>query len=541
MIKIRSSELDRYKLDEEQKLWAYCGLDNCLTAELKPVFNPLLDPVREVYEFQRALQGPAMTLMRRGFKVDQKETELALNGDPNATYTLEECGPKGKYKDTTTAKIETRYRKLGVLRRISTLGGMAKDDTRKVGKWQIVDPTATLQVLAKVIWDKELNYHSPKQLQAFLYGAMRLPEQLKREKGKVKVSTDHEALEHLAGTYPKAATIVNAIKRLRDLEKLCDVLQKGIDADGRMRCSYNIAGTETGRWSSSTSVWDTGGNMQNIPKELRRIFVADPGYILFNADLEQAESRITAYLSKDSNYITACESADLHTTVAHMLFGIPDDKKYADSHYYYRHFTYRDMAKRAGHALNYGLSPNSLARQMHIPVQQAFRVYLLYLGGEMTLDRAAKLGLWDMPNKTKEGRFLYFKGAFEGIRRWHESTIEELELNGMLTTPLGRRRVFWARLNDAQTHREAIAFRPQSTIGDLLNLGLFRVWKELEPVVQILGQVHDSVCGQIPEKLVDEYAPRVLECLHNPIKVNGKTMIVPADIKFGKNWRDLHA
>ena len=56
---------------------------------------------------------------------------------------------------------------------------------------------------------------------------------------------------------------------------------------------------------------------------------------------------------------------------------------------------------------------------------------------------------------------------------------KELQATGNLITPFGRRRQFWGRLDDEHYARKAIAYLPQSTIGDLLNKGLYRVWSEL--------------------------------------------------------------
>jgi len=60
-----------------------------------------------------------------------------------------------------------------------------------------------------------------------------------------------------------------------DLQKKIDILKTEIDKDGRIRTSYNIAGTNTGRLSSSFSEFGTGTNLQNIEESLRSMFVAD--------------------------------------------------------------------------------------------------------------------------------------------------------------------------------------------------------------------------------------------------------------------------
>ena len=107
-----------------------------------------------------------------------------------------------------------------------------------------------------------------------------------------------------------------------------------------------------------------------------------------------------------------------------------------------------------------------------------------------------------------------------------------------MTTPLGRRRQFWGRVEDGTTLRKAIAYVPQSTIGDLLNLGLYRVWNELEDV-DILGQVHDAILGQFPKDKADEIIPKILKCMANPLTVHGRQMIIPSDCEIGTNWKDM--
>ena len=61
---------------------------------------------------------------------------------------------------------------------------------------------------------------------------------------------------------------------MADIGKKIGVLRTGIDPDGRIRTSYNIAGTSTGRFSSSVTEFGTGGNLQNIEEALRSILIA---------------------------------------------------------------------------------------------------------------------------------------------------------------------------------------------------------------------------------------------------------------------------
>jgi len=65
---------------------------------------------------------------------------------------------------------------------------------------------------------------------------------------------------------------------MREIQKKIDFLKTGVDPDGRIRTSYNIPGTNTGRFSSSYSEFGTGGNLQNVEESLRSVFIADWGW-----------------------------------------------------------------------------------------------------------------------------------------------------------------------------------------------------------------------------------------------------------------------
>jgi len=134
------------------------------------------------------------------------------------------------------------------------------------------------------------------------------------------------------------------------------VLEAGI-TNGRMHFGYHVAGTMTGRWSSSENVFGDGTNGQNLTDEMRRVFVADKGLKLCQLDLAQAESKLVAYLTLPfgRQYLDACNSGDLHTSVSKLVWpelfvGANETDKDVAKRPFYRHFTYRDMSKRGGHA-----------------------------------------------------------------------------------------------------------------------------------------------------------------------------------------------
>ena len=448
----------------------YNALDCAVTHEVHGELARLSagDPnVALIYAFERALQAPALEMMLRGFKIDEYERQRGI------------------------ARLRGEEAQL----------------------------RATLDMLANAAWGRELNPRSPKVLKDFFYGAMKLPESWSSHKGVRKLSMNRETLEKLEA-YFYARPFIGLILAIREVAKKLEVLTTEVGLDGRMRTSYNIAGTETGRWSSSTAADGSGTNLQNITPELRRIFVADPGWKLCNIDLEQTESFDVGWLQgtlfDDWTYLDACERGDLHTQVARLVW--PDrawmgdlirDRKLADEAFY-RSFSYRDMAKRGGHATNYLTTPFTMSRHLKIPIKLA---------------------------EDFQAKYAYGQGcAFPAFAKWWQWTAQELQTKQELVTPLGRKRHFFGRPNDDATLREAIAFVPQSTTADRMNLGLWRMWKRLGASrIQLLGQVHDSVIFEFREG--DEgVVAEALELTKVPLTYAGRTMTVGAEAKVGWNW-----
>lgn len=450
-------------LDSNKTLWTYNGLDCAVTLELwrnLQVHRTLESDLS--YGFVNACRAPALEMMLRGLRVDMEARAYAM-----------------------------------------------EDLRKKISRMDEV-----LQKLAHAVWDMPLNPRSSKQVQAFFYGAMSIPAIRSWKKGKATQSADRDTLEKIE-TYLHARPLVRAILLSRDYAKKLEVLEKALDEepDGsfRFRYGFNVVGTETGRWSSSENAFGKGDNIQNKTDELRRIFIPDPGQKLGNFDLQQAESWVVAFRSEDANYIKACQSGDPHTSVAMMLW--PELKWSKDNaenrviaeQPFYRHFSYRDMAKRGGHATNYYGKPPTVAKNLAIPVAVVERFQDLYFN------------------------------AFPGIRGWHHSVAEKLQVHGAITTALGRERHFLGRRDDDATLREAIAYEPQSIVGEITALWLWKIWKHAK-LCQILVNGHDAALVQFPKDLEAEAVQTVLNLSKTKIPFQVGELIIPADVETGWNW-----
>src|SRR5258706_5758414 len=402
----------------------YNGLDCCVTSEVLDVLLPQLDNhTAATYAFSKALQGPALEMRLRGVRVDlARKTEVI---------------------DEFYDKIETLERNLE-------------------------------RIVLDGVGLPHFNWRSNPDLHTLFYDRLGIP--VIRKGGRPTVNRD--ALEKMEA-YTVAKPIVAHMSAMRDLAKKISVLKTEIDNDGRIRTSYNIAGTSTGRFSSSFSEFGTGGNLQNVEESLRSILVSDEGYKFAKLDAKSGESFVVGAIEwnlfNDSRYLDACESGDPHTAVARICWpSLPwtgelrVDKDIAERPYY-RHYTYRFMCKKLGHGSNYGGKPATLSAQAKLPI------------GVVT-----------------EFQPKYFK-AFPAHLDWQGWVDDQLRRHGYLITLTGRKRWFFGRRNDPATLREAIAYDPQGSLADIVNTAMLNIWQK--QIATIMMHDHDALTLQYPAHL----------------------------------------
>lgn len=446
--------------DPTDLLWAYNGLDCMLTAEVLDALLPQLDVhTSGTYDFSRALQGPALEMRLRGMRIDNARKNKVID----------------EYFDTLERLEEN----------LSRLVGEACD-----------------------FWG--FNWRSNNDLKELFYDRLGIP--VIRKQGRPTV--DRYALEKME-VYIVAKPIVRHIEAMRDIGKKISMLKTEIDPDGRIRTSYNIGGTTTGRFSSSFSEFGTGTNLQNIEESLRSVFIADPGMKLAYLDAQQGESRVVGAIEwnifHDGRYLDSCEGGDLHTNVAklcwpelHWTGDAEADRKLAERPYY-RHYDRRFMCKKIGHGSNYGGQPRTLASQAKVDIN-------------VIIDFQPK----------------YFT-AFPAHLEWHRHVQSVLQSLGFIISLTGRKRYFHGRRNDDSTLREAIAYDPQGSLADILNGGMLNVWRERS--CTLLMQIHDAILIQYPEAQEDEIIPKILAQLAQPVELkHGRTLTIPYDAQTGWNW-----
>ena len=337
-------------------------------------------------------------------------------------------------------------------------------------------------------------------------------------------TVDEKALKRLAIGSKTRAPRKEAILLLeyRKLSKLSSTYYDlKVDKDGRLRSQFNIVGTKFSRLSSSTNIFGTGENMQNQPESMRHYYKADPGYLLFNVDLSQADWRVVAYLAEDFNMIEALETGkDIHKRTASIIFGIPEDQISDEpgsapqmgngTH------SQRFWGKKTNHSANYKIGPNELALNLGITLSQAKMIIDSYLRG--------------------------YPGIEMNFWKWVK---DQLSSTLTLTNLFGRSYTFldaWG----SQLLKAAYAYIPQSTVADIINRwGILYIYQrqDLFPNLDLLIQVHDSILFQIPisdgiDKIVGQLK-LIKASLERPLECKSRKFVIPCDFKVGLNWGEM--
>ena len=332
--------------------------------------------------------------------------------------------------------------------------------------------TAAIETLEQRIYSYagQFNINSPKQLGEVLFERLGLPSYKKTKTG---YSTSAEVLEKLRGAHP----IVGEVLEYRQYAKLkstyVDGLLKVISPDGRVRTSFQMTVTATGRLSS------TEPNLQNIPtrtelgSELRRMFVAGPGQILVDADYSQIELRLLAHISGDQAMGDAFRSGeDFHTVTAAHVFSVPVEEVTP---------AMRRAAKAVNFGIVYGISPFSLSQDLGVTVAEA-KAYM----------------------------DAYFH-RFPGVKAYMDQVVERARADGYVETPMHRRRALpeiKSSNHNMRSFGERVALNMpiQGAAADIIKLAMVRVHRQLKEAdlaARLIMQVHDELIVECPEAEAD--------------------------------------
>lgn len=404
----------------EQQLWTYNCEDAARTFEVATATAKAVESLglQAPHTFQQKMLWPVLRAMQTGVRID---TSIR---DEIATELIEEIGKRERF-------------------------------------------------LAHVL-GHPINPRSGPQMAALFYGDFKVKPIINRATG--RPTLNDEALQRISRSEPILRPIISAISDIRTLGVFLNTFVRApLDADGRMRCSYNVCGTLTFRLSSSENAFGSGTNLQNLPSNksksigkaknrsstfdfaipnLRRLFIPDPGYTFFDMDLDRADLQVVVWESEDLELKEMLRAGiDIHSENAKLLFGANAGKHQ------------REFAKVFIHGTNYGGAARTMAVHTGVTVHEADKMQRRWFE------------------------------AHPGIKAWHSRTEDQLHKRRFIENRFGYRWYVFDRTDGLLG--EALAWVPQSTVAITIN----KIWDNLychAPEIMVLLQVHDSLAGQFP-------------------------------------------
>lgn len=380
------------------------------------------------------------------------------------------------------------------------LRGVRCDRARKRNfSEELAEAYKQMEARLEFLCGQPLNVRSPKQMIEFFYGTLGLPVQKDRKTG--NASTNAKILPGLWHKAPWIKPITDLVATMRSVGVFKSTfVDMALDEDERIRCSYNIAGTETLRYSSSENAFRSGGNLQNIPDgkkgegkglpNVKNLFIPDPDYVIAEHDLAQADAQVVAWEADDDKLKYIFQNAiDLHLANASDMYDLgirledisdPDGIEWHSKKFGRQ----RQNAKAGCHATNYGASAHTLAITLGITRRDA----------QAFIDR--------------------WFSEHPGIKDWHDRTLVQLQTERTVRNTFGFRRYYFDRIDNLLP--QALAWIPQSTVALVIDNALCNINEQL-PEVQPLLQVHDSIVVQYPKASFTRLLPKAHELMTVPV------------------------
>jgi DNA polymerase-1 len=327
----------------------------------------------------------------------------------------------------------------------------------------------------------------------------------KTKKGQPSINSAF--LESIREVYPWVPNLLE----YKELRKLVSTYLTGLldrQEGGRIYASFNLAGTATGRFSSSNP------NLQNLPKHgnVKELFVPDPGEQFVYADYSQLELRIAAHLSRDPLMVSEYEKdrggraqSDLHQRTADAL-GIE-----------------RAQAKNINFAIIYAASGWRIAEMMGW-----MEGIGLCLGGGPNGRCEYKKPCENCRKKRHEAKrgdeiIETLFGQYKGLKAYLEQQKAFMLKHKFAVSPFGKiRRLPNLASEDRTEYNHALKagynFPIQSFGASLTKLSMISLHKA---GYKIYNQIHDSILIGVPEKDVKKALTQTRFLLENiyPMRV----------------------
>jgi DNA polymerase-1 len=236
-------------------------------------------------------------------------------------------------------------------------------------------------------------------------------------------------------------------------------------------------------------------------KNVKELFLPEPGYIVGDADLAQADARVVAWDADDETLkeIFNDPKLDLHTENAKTIFGSCPSKSHPN----------RKKAKAGVHAVNYHVYPQTLAKALGVTVLEA----------EYFIRR-------------------WFE-AHPKIKAWHDRIYHEMMVEKVIRNAFGFEKKFFDIRDKPTALSEALAWIPQSTVAIIINKVWQSIDERLDPSnIYVTMQTHDSINFEIKKEEVCKTSLQLEECF-NVIVPYPDPLHIPGTLGLGTDYGNL--
>jgi DNA polymerase I len=300
-------------------------------------------------------------------------------------------------------------------------------------------------------------------------------------------SSDRRTLEYYIERGDSRAPDMQLVLDCRDLKKESGTYLKGLYdrlEDNYIHTSYLPDGTGTGRLSSRNP------NLQNIPKHLRRLYVAEDGCYLVSGDYKQLELWVGSVLAPCSALHAALQDGvDVHSLIANEMKAFVPERL---------HHKIRIIAKTVVFGTFYGRGARSIAIEHGCTVQQA-----------------------------EEWQRICFSN-YPGLVKYVKDRYNDYETTKVVTTPWGRHRV-------VSSPTQAFNTPVQSSASDITMSTLVEMYQQ---GFDLRLTVHDEIVFQCAKEKLDIYTVQAKGIFERPIPQLGNNSF-PAEFKYGENWFEM--
>jgi len=293
---------------------------------------------------------------------------------------------------------------------------------------------------------------------------------------------------------------------------------------------YKQAGTRSFRLSATQYFNTYGLNLQNPDKETLDHLEAPAGHVIVQADQSGAEALIVAYDSAPGRYRALFENGvKPHTYLAMQIFasyfGLAADSPFLNEEV--AEFTKLpnwaelhkrikksgkpyDIGKRTAHGSSYKMGPITF-RNANIKQSK----------GKLVLSIAECRAFLDM-----------FKRLFPEVVAWQDSVETTLRRERKLVNHFGYTRLFTRELTDSYV-REAISWRPQSTVGCITHQAIRRA--------RVAGYAtcsnkHDSAAVMVTCEDASTAAAFMQNAMRVKLQGHDCEFTMNSEVQIGSNW-----